>query len=62
MEEDGFHSILPGAAPPPEEMDILTRNYQEQIRQSPLWDKMLKEFGPQEAERLLLECKAELRP
>ncbi len=61
MEEDGMHAILPGDAPTPEEMEALTRKYQEGIRQSPLWDKMLKEYGPEEAERLLLQCKAEVR-
>ena len=62
MEEDGsMHAILPGDAPTPEEMDVLTRKYQEGIRQSPLWDKMLKEYGHEEAERLLLLCKAEVR-
>ena len=62
MGEDGLHTILPGDAPTPEELEILTRKYQEGIRQSPLWDEMLKEFGPQEAQRLLLKCKAEVRP
>jgi hypothetical protein len=62
MEEDGLHAILPGDAPTPEEMDVLTHKYQEGIRQSPLWDRMLKEYGPKEAERLLLLCKAEVRP
>ena len=61
MEEDGMHAILPGDAPAPEEMEVLTRKYQEGIRQSPLWDKMLKEYGSEEAERLLLLCKAEVR-
>jgi hypothetical protein len=61
MEGDGLHAILPGDAPTPGEMDVLTRKYQEGIRQSPLWDRMLKEYGPEEAERLLLLCKAEVR-
>lgn len=62
MEADGLHALLPGEAPTPEEMEALNRKYQEEIRQSPLWERMLKEYGPQEAERLLLKCKAEIRP
>jgi len=39
----------------------MTQLYQEQIRNSPLWDEMVREFGPEKAEELLREFRAELR-
>lgn len=62
LEDDGVHALLPGENPSPEELETLSRRYQEEIRGSPLWDKMLKEYGPQEAERILLKCRVEVRP
>lgn len=62
LEDDGIHALLPGEDPAPEELEALSRRYQEEIRQSPLWDKMLKEYGPREAERILLKCRVEVRP
>lgn len=61
MEDDGIHSILPGEQPSPEELETLSRSYQEKIRHSVLWDQMLEEFGPQEAERILLKFRVEAR-
>lgn len=42
-------------------LDQLSKAYQEQLRNSPLWDEMLREFGPEKAEQLLLQCRAERR-
>lgn len=42
--------------------EVFTRNFQEQIRKSELWPQMVAEFGEAEAQRLLRQCKAELRP
>src|SRR5512145_33464 len=60
--EDGFHMLMPGTPPTPEMLEELTRQYQEQLRHSPLWGKMVKEYGQQKAEEMLKECRAELRP
>ncbi len=38
----------------------MTKDYQEKIRQSPMWDEMVKEYGHKKAEELLKQCKAEL--
>ena len=62
QEQDGFHMLMPGAPPTPEMLEELTRQYQEQLRRSPLWGKMVKKYGQQKAEELLKECRAELRP
>lgn len=42
--------------------DVLTRKFQEQIRQSEMWPQMVAEFGEQKAAELLAQCKGELRP
>jgi len=60
--QDGFHMLVPGAPPTPEMLEEMTRQYQEQVRHSPLWGEMVKEYGKEKAEELLKECRAELRP
>ena len=40
----------------------LTDNFQKEIRNSELWDQMVKEFGEKRAEEILRECKAEIKP
>jgi hypothetical protein len=61
MEEDGLHLMMPGAAPGEGDMAELTRRYQENIRQSALWDEMVQRFGKEKAEQLLLEFRVEKR-
>jgi hypothetical protein len=61
MEDDGCHTLLPGTPPDQPTLDRLTKRYQQQIRNSPLWDEMVREFGLQKAEQLLREFRAELR-
>ena len=41
---------------------LLTRNFQKEIRNSEFWPMMVAEFGEKEAERLLKQCKGELKP
>lgn len=41
--------------------DVLTRNFQKEIRNSEFWPMMVAEFGEEKAEQLLRECKGELR-
>lgn len=42
--------------------DVLTRNFQSEIRNSALWPQMVAQFGEAKAEELLKQCKGELRP
>jgi hypothetical protein len=60
-DDDGLHSLVPGIAPTPQQLEEMSRLYQQKIRQSPLWQEMLDEFGPAEAERLLKQFRAEVR-
>jgi hypothetical protein len=60
--KDGFHALLPGSPPTPEKLEELTKQYQENIRNSPMWGEMVGKFGRAKAEELLKECRVELRP
>ena len=42
--------------------EVLTRNFQKEIRNSELWPQMVAEFGEKEATELLKQCKGELKP
>ncbi len=41
--------------------ELLTRNYQNEIRNSDLWPQMVAQFGEAKAKELLKECRGELR-
>ena len=61
FDSDGLHALVPGVAPSPEALQEANRLYQKSIRNSPLWDDMVRQFGENEAERLLLEFRVEVR-
>jgi len=42
-------------------LDEMTGSYQQKIRESPLWDEMVREVGEEEAERILKEFRVEIR-
>ena len=60
QDKEGFHGLIPGQRPSDEQVEEMTRKYQEEIRNSPLWDKMLKKFGREKAEELLKECRVKI--
>lgn len=62
LEDDGCHAILPGSPPSPEQLERASKIYQEKIRNSPLWDQMVAQFGPAKAEELLKQFRVEIRP
>jgi len=41
---------------------LLTENFQKELKNSELWDQIVAEFGPERAEEILRECKAEVKP
>ena len=57
----GLHAFVPGNAPSPETLDEMTRVYQQNIPEPPLWDQMVGEFREKEAERILREFRVEIR-
>jgi hypothetical protein len=58
MDDQGVHALLPGS-PAADTYERLTELYQQNIRNSPMWDEMVREFGPEKAEQLLKQCRAE---
>lgn len=61
-DSDGLH--LPMLVPrdlPPESAAPLSEEFQKAIRGSPIWKRMVEEFGEEEAARLLAECKVEVK-
>ena len=57
MDEDGVHALGIGQPPSLLETAAMTEAYQQRIRNSPLWDKIVKEFGEQKATEMLKEFK-----
>jgi len=53
--QHGLHVILPEDLHA--DIETLEKNYQENIRNSPLFDEMVKKFGKDKAEELLKEFK-----
>lgn len=61
MDDEGLHVFLPGEAPSGELLEQLTEQYQQNIRNSALWDEIVRRFGPEEAERILKEFRIEVQ-
>ena len=61
LEGGGLPVLLPGTPPSPEMLDEMTGSYQQKIRESPLWDVLVRELGEEEAERVLKEFRVEMR-
>lgn len=62
QDEEGLHFVSPGSAPSPEQVAAMTKEYQNQIRNSPLWHEMVNQFGLKKAEELLKECQVKITP
>jgi hypothetical protein len=60
MGGDGIHFVAPGTPPSPAQLEEMTKKYQESIRNSPMWDEMVRKFGKEKAEELLFQCRAKL--
>ena len=62
MRPDGYHAFIAGERPSQAELDKMTAEYRANIRKSPLWKEILRQYGEEKAEEILKECKVELRP
>lgn len=60
LEGDGLHALLPGSPPSQEMLDLMSEVYRDKIRRSPLWDQMVREFGVEEAERMLRKFRVKI--
>jgi NADH:ubiquinone oxidoreductase subunit B-like Fe-S oxidoreductase len=61
QEDDGMHYVMPGIPPTPEEIERMTLEYQKNIRNSPVFDAWVEEFGLEKAEELLKDFRVEIR-
>jgi hypothetical protein len=61
IDEEGTHLVGKGIRPSIEEQERLTKEYQQNIRKSPLWKKMVAEYGKEQAEAMLREFQVEVR-
>jgi hypothetical protein len=43
-------------------VSLLTKNFQQEIRNSEIWDQMVAEFGEEKATQILKGCKADIVP
>jgi hypothetical protein len=60
IDDHGAHAIGVGQPPSVLETAAMTEAYQQRIRNSPLWDQMVKEFGEQKAAEMLKEFKVKI--
>ncbi len=51
----GLHATIPDGSPA--DIEVLEKSYQENIRNSPIFDEMVNKFGKKKAEKLLKEFK-----
>lgn len=61
QETEGVHAFMAGFPPGAEKPEEMTKIYQLQLRKSPMWAEIVKQFGPDAAEELLKQCRVELR-
>ena len=62
QDKEGVHTLMPGLPPSEEKLAEITAEYQQNIRNSPIFTEMVEQFGKERAEELLQECQVELRP
>ena len=61
QDDGGVHAVVAGEALSEEMRDELTKEFQMKIRQSPLWDEKVRQFGAKKTNQLLKQCRTELR-
>ena len=58
----GIHTAFSvSGVPPPDAANRMTEEFQKKLRNSPMWKQMVDQFGEEEADRLLKQCKAEIK-
>ena len=60
QDEKGFHIVSLGTTPSAEQLELMTKRYQNEMRNSPLWKDIVKDFGEEKAEELLKEFEVKL--
>jgi hypothetical protein len=57
LTDDRIHMLLPGV-PTSELLEQLSRNFQEELRRSPLWTELIQKYGRERAEQIVQQCRA----
>jgi hypothetical protein len=52
---DVLHAFIPALAPSDELLSEIEKNFRNEIRNSPIWDQMVSQYGIDKAEELLKE-------
>ena len=60
MDDRGFHIFAKGEKPDSNQIKEMEAKYQTQVRNSPIWDDMVEQFGLEKAEELLKEFKVKI--
>jgi len=60
-DEEGVHVIGKGEKPNPEQIEMMEKAYQSRVRNSPLWNEMIEQYGLEKAEELLKEFKVKTK-
>ena len=61
IDEQGIHAVLPGEKPDAETLERMTIDFQQRLRNSPMFVEMVKTYGQAKAEELLSQCRAQLQ-
>ena len=61
-DDDSIHALLPENLSDPETLDKFNQLFQENIRNSVLWDQLVEEYGEEKAEVLLKEFRFNSAP
>ncbi len=61
QDEGGLHFLTPGLPPSSEKLAEMTKEYQLNIRNSPLFNEWVRQYDLKKAEEILKECRVELQ-
>lgn len=61
IDQQGLHLAIPGDQPDPQLLQRLSETFQQKLRDSPLYRQLVDAYGPAEAEKIIQQCRAQLR-
>lgn len=61
VDDDGMNFVNKGTPPSIEEQEEMTKLYQKNIKKSPVWTKMVQEYGEEKAEEMLKDFQVQIK-
>ncbi len=61
IDDEGMHVVGKGNPPTPEEQEKMSKEYQKNIKRSPMWEMMVKEYGEEKANEMLKDFKVQVK-